>query len=694
MDYALSPARTSALQRSAAERTRPAGSPAQRAAVSPTRPAAAGLAQLAAIVNPTGLPDALKAGVEALSGQSLDHVRVHRNSAKPAQLNAHAYAQGSDIHVAPGQEKHLPHEAWHVVQQAQGRVKPTMQLKEGGVPINDDHSLEREADVNGTKALALGTQVGREAAQRKRRGAAGLAPALRPAPVVPGSPRDTPVQRYLIVGDHDYTDDANVQLTPLATVTTTVYGRILAAMAPAHFGEGTPEHAMRVFLNGDGAVVSRRQLSKWVEDHQGLRHERSHLDFGRKHQARVYDNYVDLGRALYGWVKAKPGRKEEKFLATQVQASPVVEAHLDAVLTLIHTWVNHPSRDAMRVVLSQDNPVPGDAAWANYRNWFNHEAHIPARLRLPGNFMTVLANPSAHPQRVKIAVLHDVMKYVESVGQLADAPALHATTPAEVPRQAYDRPNTSGIERNPITRGRVLDVVAARADNLLHTHRGVRSSTEETHPTYIYARRHNIPMWARHSHTAASMLAFTRQVGGDAPQMWAVADATMAFWRKDFDHRSRFPYHTLHEIQDFTPDFGMGDYDPLTRYDTTHARLNVTPAMITRIRTIADSARWNDRGYKVKGPNTAPSSIRFIREEVRREKSDVMKLLAIKDEIHNKTGWSLMPRDDITKNFYILLNKVPANLHEYVASTTSRAARSALAVVLSGILRELNAFAP
>jgi hypothetical protein len=29
-------------------------------------------------------------------------MKVHFNSAKPAQLNAHAYAQGSDIHVAPG----------------------------------------------------------------------------------------------------------------------------------------------------------------------------------------------------------------------------------------------------------------------------------------------------------------------------------------------------------------------------------------------------------------------------------------------------------------------------------------------------------------------------------------------------------------------------------------------------------------
>jgi hypothetical protein len=99
--------------------------------------------------NNTGLPDNLKSGIENLSGYSMDDVKVHYNSDKPAQLQAHAYAQGTDIHLASGQEKHLPHEAWHVVQQKQGRVKPTIQMK-GKVNINDDARLEKEADVIGT----------------------------------------------------------------------------------------------------------------------------------------------------------------------------------------------------------------------------------------------------------------------------------------------------------------------------------------------------------------------------------------------------------------------------------------------------------------------------------------------------------------------------------------------------------------
>ena len=104
--------------------------------------------------NKTGLPDNLKSGVENLSGISLDDVKVHYNSDQPASLQAHAYAQGTDIHVAPGQEKHLPHEAWHVVQQKQGRVQPTKQLKEK-TNINDDSGLEKEADLMGEKANIL-----------------------------------------------------------------------------------------------------------------------------------------------------------------------------------------------------------------------------------------------------------------------------------------------------------------------------------------------------------------------------------------------------------------------------------------------------------------------------------------------------------------------------------------------------------
>ncbi len=103
--------------------------------------------------NKTGLPDKLKAGIEHLSGLSLDDVKVHYNSPKPTHIQAAAYAQGTDIHLGPGQQKHLPHEAWHVVQQKQGRVQATWQTK--GLAINDEPGLETEADAMGAKAMKV-----------------------------------------------------------------------------------------------------------------------------------------------------------------------------------------------------------------------------------------------------------------------------------------------------------------------------------------------------------------------------------------------------------------------------------------------------------------------------------------------------------------------------------------------------------
>lgn len=114
--------------------------------------------QAKAAPNRTGLPDRLKAGLETLSGFAVDDVRVHRNSRAPGSVGALAYAHGSNIYLAPGQEHHLPHEAWHVVQQKQGRVRPMAQMKTG-LALNDQVELEVEADRMGRRALAVGAEA-------------------------------------------------------------------------------------------------------------------------------------------------------------------------------------------------------------------------------------------------------------------------------------------------------------------------------------------------------------------------------------------------------------------------------------------------------------------------------------------------------------------------------------------------------
>ena len=95
-------------------------------------------------VSGSEIPSTLKSRVEARSGISMDGVAVYYQSSRPAAVGALAYTQGNQVYIGPGQERHLGHELGHVVQQMQGRVKPTDTIN--GQPINDDTALEREAD--------------------------------------------------------------------------------------------------------------------------------------------------------------------------------------------------------------------------------------------------------------------------------------------------------------------------------------------------------------------------------------------------------------------------------------------------------------------------------------------------------------------------------------------------------------------
>jgi len=103
------------------------------------------------------LPKQLETGVEQLSGLDMENVKVNFNSLKPSELGAAAYAQGSDIHLGPEQEKHLPLEAWHVVKQKKGTIKSTGTIN--GTSINEEGNLENEADQVGIKAQGLGNNT-------------------------------------------------------------------------------------------------------------------------------------------------------------------------------------------------------------------------------------------------------------------------------------------------------------------------------------------------------------------------------------------------------------------------------------------------------------------------------------------------------------------------------------------------------
>lgn len=143
------------------------------------------------------LADDIRKKMEASFGADFSSVRVHEGNAAPA-VGARAYAQGTDLHFAPGEyqpqatdgQALLGHELAHVVQQSQGQVGATTQAKGpdgGAASVNNDPSLEQEADEQGARAArgepARGEPARGEPARDARAGAAGESTAATSTPI-------------------------------------------------------------------------------------------------------------------------------------------------------------------------------------------------------------------------------------------------------------------------------------------------------------------------------------------------------------------------------------------------------------------------------------------------------------------------------------------------------------------------------
>jgi hypothetical protein len=114
--------------------------------------------------NVTGMPIAVRAKLELALGADFSGVRVHYDSRLPAELGATAFAQGNNIHIAPGNwapetargQEILAHELTHVSQQRAGRVVPTAAMN--GIKLNNEPALEIEADTAGRLAARSSTR--------------------------------------------------------------------------------------------------------------------------------------------------------------------------------------------------------------------------------------------------------------------------------------------------------------------------------------------------------------------------------------------------------------------------------------------------------------------------------------------------------------------------------------------------------
>lgn len=104
--------------------------------------------------NQTDIPISIKSELEKSSGISLDNVKVNYNSSLPQSVGALAITKGTNIDIAPNQEKHLKHELGHAIDYLSGgNQSPTLQY--ASVKIDDSQASEKRADdyANGKRAI-------------------------------------------------------------------------------------------------------------------------------------------------------------------------------------------------------------------------------------------------------------------------------------------------------------------------------------------------------------------------------------------------------------------------------------------------------------------------------------------------------------------------------------------------------------
>ncbi len=160
------------------------------------------------------LPTTVQGKMERAFGVDFSAVRIHQDD-RAQGVGARAFAQGTNLHFAPGEysphtkrgQTVLGHELAHVSQQAAGRVRVPAQALGG--PIHDDPELEREADEMGERA-SRGESVGDGAV-----GASGSGERLegRLPHLMGGESEEQPIQRKVEMPSNSNLPDFHEDLT-------------------------------------------------------------------------------------------------------------------------------------------------------------------------------------------------------------------------------------------------------------------------------------------------------------------------------------------------------------------------------------------------------------------------------------------------------------------------------------------------
>lgn len=469
--------------------------------------------------NNTGLPDKLKAGVENLSGLSMNDVNVHYNSSRPAQLNALAYAQGTDIHIATGQEKHLPHEAWHIVQQKQGRVKPTIQMK--GEAINDDKALETEAGIMGSKAMDIGsiekrTSLAETSANNK----------INVSTKVGSS---DPLQRVVEINGVIYNSQADVQ---------TIINNLKASKL------SLSEKQTDLLENW---VMARGPLSPL-----GLRLYNG-ID-------KKYPDLEELYMALAGTVSAAKNLQKETDFAKTITGSAKLKNNLNSLAQKIYLHIEN-----VKNTLPKNNVDFWKEASSSYRNLWNY-------VGVPYNLNYYLSTFGAISGGMNMVPPPSYKKPIDAFKDTLSQPTGNATDIFSSIKQVSNVYNERKVKRDfqtprlVLTDSGKIEAVPGMFETSGEKRYNTQSLKEKENWTR-HARKKNIPISAGASGSMDRMYRLAQDSGATQDELIALALAGHYVFNQVYTKLSNDP-HTFHEIMDtLHPYMNPATSFPLSHHD-------------------------------------------------------------------------------------------------------------------------------
>lgn len=511
--------------------------------------------------NNTGLPDNLKSGVENLSGYSMDDVKVHYNSDKPAQLNAHAYAQGTDIHLASGQEKHLPHEAWHVVQQKQGRVQPTLQMKEK-VNINDDEDLESEATRMGDEAVKSSTL---NSIQKKE--------------AVINTSKSTTVQRWIMMSsaatelapeddlaehlittsskfDKDTKKPIDNEFNHLISFEDT---KVKVAEALSFLDLKKPKSQSDDFQDNDSNSITiediEDELKSWmgVVSEDNVESVQDEMDGDvlkpqsdkeqynvrakakTKAEMRYYNSYEELAWALVQSLGLQVPMNlldtydKEIYVAQYTIQSSSINNDLEKVIQNIFKYI-------AEIEVSEMKGRPDYAPFHKINTWEDFKEKYNNAF-MPESFMG------------KITFLHDIKSYFAiSKHSILD------NKPSEI--------IVTGNEESGLSK-KINDTKGAFPGEMSINKTDMRynlGTVDEADPFTLFMRSKGRSVWAAPSFTTVSMLEIAKQCGCNEQELTAIAYGIFSFWCIQYP-KTATPIHTFHEVMAAAQSYGV-NYNP------------------------------------------------------------------------------------------------------------------------------------